>query len=386
MNIVVVGGGFGGVRAALELSKRHVDKVTLISDEDYFLHHATLYATATGKSVAESVIPLKAIFAHHRNVHVVQDKMTSLDPQRRLVITNKKQYHYDKLVIAIGSVTTYFNINGMAEHCYGIKSLDEICKFQDHIQKEVIDNQLDKEYFVIGAGPTGVELAGALNQYLKELIMMHRIKYSKARVTLVEAAPRILPRSSKTADKYVARHLKKLGIKVMVNHKVGALDDNKIIIDGKEIPTKTAVWTSGVANNTFFKSNEHHFHLAPNGRVNVSPYLEAMPHVYVIGDNNTVKYSGMAWPALYQGEYVAKDIARVITKRHRHPFRPHSVMSGVPVGDDWAYVEWLGLFVKGRFGAQVRRWMELYGYCKILPFSAAVKVWRAHDIAQIDTD
>lgn len=386
MNIVVVGGGFGGIKAALELSKRHIGKITLISDEDYFLHHATLYATATGKDMSESVISLSAIFEHHPNVTVVKDTMTSLDPERRLVIGKSKQYHYDALVIAIGSVTTYFNISGMAKHAYGIKSLDEIRQFHEHIRKEVVEDKLDKEYFIIGAGPTGVELAGALNEYLKHLVSVHRLKNSHARVTIVEAAPRILPRSSKTASRIVKKRLKHLGIKVLENSKVEALDDDFITIEGKKIPTTTAVWTSGVANNPFFAKHAHLFHLAPNGRVNVDPYLEALPHVYVIGDNNTVKYSGMAWPALRQATFVAKHLARVATKRPHAAYRPHSVMSGMPVGEKWGYVEWLGVYVSGQVGAWVRRMMELYGYCQLVPFKTAVRIWRAHDIPEIDAE
>ncbi|MFZ2126437.1 MAG: FAD-dependent oxidoreductase [Candidatus Microsaccharimonas sp.] len=384
MHVVVVGGGFAGVKAAVELSKRHIGKITLISDETYFLHHATLYATATGKNMAESVIPLKAIFQAHPAVTVINDKMKSIDPDRRLVIGKTKQYHYDALVIAIGSVTTYFGIKGMKQYAFGIKSLDEIRQFQDHIHKEVVERKLDKEFFVIGAGPTGVELAGALNEYLQHLISINRLKHSRAKVTLVEAAPRIVPRSSKTAAKIVSQRLKKVGIRVLVNHKVESLNDDHITIEGKETETSTAVWTSGVANNPFFAKHDHLFHLAPNGRVNVNPYLEALPNIYVIGDNNTVKYSGMAWPAMQQATFVAKHLTRIRSKRPLAHYHPHSVMSGMPVGQGWGYVEWLGLYVSGKTGYIVRRLMELYGYTQLVPFATAVAIWRAHDIAQVE--
>ncbi len=384
MHVVVVGGGFAGVKAAVELSKRHIGKVTLISDETYFLHHATLYATATGKNIAESVIPLKTIFQNHPSVTVVQDTMTSIDSDRRLVIGKAKQYHYDALVIAIGSVTTYFGISGMQQHAYGIKSLDEIRAFQDHIHEEVVEKKLDKEYFIIGAGPTGVELAGALNEYLQHLISVNQLKHSRAKVTIVEAAPRILPRSSETAAKIVTARLKKLGIRVLTSHKVEALDENFIKIEGKKVATSTAVWTSGVANNPFFAKHDHLFHLAPNGRVNVNPYLEALPNIYVIGDNNTVKYSGMAWPALYQATFVAKHLARIKTKRPPVAYHPRSVMSGIPVGNGWGFVEWLGVYVAGKPGFWVRRWMELYGYKQLVPRATAIAIWRTHDVAQVD--
>lgn len=384
MNVVVVGGGFAGVKAAIELSKRHIGKVTLVSDTPYFLHHATLYATATGRDMAESVLPLNRIFDNYPGVTLVQDKIVGIDAKRRMMVGEKGQYKYDKAVLAMGSVTTYFGIEGMADHSFGIKSVDEIKKFHDHIHDEIVHKQLDKEYFVIGCGPTGVELAGALHEYLQDLVRLHGLRRSKSRITLVEAAPRILPRSSKTAAKKVHARLRKMGIKVLVNHKVEALQDDKIVIDGTSHPTHTAVWTSGVANNPFFRAHEDIFPLAKNGRVNVNEYLEAIPHVHVIGDGNTVANSGLAFPAMDQGEFIAKHLTRVAAKGPLRHYRPRKFASGLPVGEKWGYVEHAGVYVAGRLGAWVRRRIELKGYKKILPAAQATQVWRAHDLPEID--
>jgi len=383
MHVVVVGGGFGGVKAALELSKKQIGKITLISDESYFLHHATLYATATGKNFAESIVPLNTIFANHPNVELIQDKITSFDPKRHL-ITGKKDYHYDKLVLALGSVTTYFGIEGMKEHSYGIKSVEQIKEFHEHIHDSLVHKQLDKEYFVIGAGSTGVEMAAALNDYLKELKLTYRLKQTASKVTLVEAAPRITPHLSKTASNKILGQLKKQGIKVRANHRVGALEENKILVDGKAYSTTTAIWTSGVANNPFFKHNADSFHLAADGRVNVNPYLEALDDVYVIGDNNTMKYSGTAWPTLKQAKHVAKNITHLSTGRAQQHFRPTSAPSGIPLGPKWGYVEWHGIYISGRSGAFARRLMELYGYCQLLPLKQAIPVWRAHELPAVE--
>jgi NADH dehydrogenase len=383
MHVVVVGGGFGGVKTALELSKKQIGKITLISDQPYFLHHATLYATATGRNLAESVIPLKTIFADHPNIELIQDKITSFDPKRHL-ITGKKDYHYDKLVLALGSVTTYFGIKGIHEHAYGIKNLDQIKQFQEHIHDELVHQKFDKEYFVIGAGSTGVEVAAALNDYLKQLKAIYRLKQTASKVTLVEAAPRILPHHSQTASAQITKQLKKQGIKVLTGHKVSALENDRLVIGDKSYETTTAIWTSGVANNPFFAKNAEFFHLASDGRVNVNPYLEALDDVYVIGDNNTVKYSGTAWPTLKQAKHVTKNITRLATHRSQVPFRPTSAPVGIPLGPKWGYAEWLGLYVAGKTGAFSRRLMELYGYTQLLPFRKAVPVWRAHELAAVE--
>lgn len=383
MKVVIVGGGFAGVKAALELSKRSIGKITLISDEPYFLHHATLYATATGRNMAESVIPYEAIFAEHPNVDVIHDTVTGLD-QRRKLVTGVKDYKYDKLILAMGSVTTYFGIKGMDKHSFGIKSLDEIQNFHAHVFKEVVEDKLSPEYFIIGGGPTGIELAGALHEYIQSLKLLHRLPKSKAKVTLIEAAPRVLPRMSKSASKKVTKELTRMGVAVKVGKKVEKLNKDTITIDGKEFKTSAAVWTSGVANNPFFNEHRDIFNLNPAGRVEVNPYLEGAPHIYVLGDNNTVKHSGMALPAMLQATHAAKNITRLATKRAQKKFRPHSVPSGVPTGESWAYVEWHGIYVAGKFGAWVRRMMELYGYTRLVPLKAALPIWRAHDLHEVD--
>ena len=384
MHTVIVGGGFAGVKAALELGKKQIGKVTLISDVPYFLHHATLYATATGKDKAESIIPLSEIFARSPNVTVVLDSIKSVDPDRRLVSGTQKDYSYDTLVIAIGSVTTFFDINGMAEHAYGIKSLAEVNNFTTHINDEITNKKhYDKNYFIIGAGPTGVELAGALYEYLNHMKDIHPVT-GKLKVTIVEAAPRIIPRSSETAARIVSKRLKKLGINVLIDHKVGGLDGDMITIDGKQVPTETAIWTSGVANHPFFAEHAHYFQLAPNGRVNVDTHLMARKDIYVLGDNNSVQFSGLAWAAFDQAVFVAEHLARRASKRHTPVFRPKSAPSGIPVGNDWGYVEWHGMYVSGKAGYVTRRLIELYGYMQIVPLRTAVSVWRAHDISEID--
>jgi len=386
MHIVVVGGGFAGVKAALELSKRQIGTITLISNEPYFLHHATLYATATGKNYAESVIPLNVIFQNHPSVEIVEDFITSINPERNLIRSKKHSYHYDKLILALGSETTYYGISGLQKHAYGIKSLEDIKRFQDHIHDEVVQQKLDKEYFVIGAGQTGVELASALNVYLTSLKTVHRLGNTTSKVTLIEAAQRVVPHLSMTASKKIAAELTKQGVGIQVNHKVQSLNDSSITINNKTFPTTTAIWTSGVMNNRFFAENAQYFPLSSNGRVNVNEYLEAFPGVYVIGDNNTVKHSGMAQPALQQATHVAKNIARHATRRPLKKYRSKSVPVGVPLGETYGYVEWFNVYAAGKTGAVLRRWIELNGYCQLVPLKIALPIWRAHSLHHVDDD
>lgn len=386
MQVVIVGGGFGGVKAALELSKRQIGKIILISDESYFLHHATLYATATGRNYAESVIPLNVIFANHPNVEIVQDFITAIDPQRRLISSGQRDYYYDKLILSLGTVTTHSAIPGLKKHAFGIKSLEDLKEFQDHIHEEVVRRKLDKEYFVIGGGQTGVELAAALTTYLKDLKQMYRLKNTASKVVLVEAGPRLVPNLSKTASKQVAAQLRRLGVKIIKNRKVEALDNDSITIDGKEYATTTALWTSGTVNNPFYKQNAEYFKFAANGRIDVNPYLEALDNVYVIGDNNSIAPRQMALPAMRQAQHVVKNITRLATNRPQLPYRFRSVPIGIPLSDQWGYVEWHGLYVAGRIGAWARRKMELYSYKQLLPKRLARSLWNARSLHHADDD
>jgi NADH dehydrogenase len=383
--IVIVGGGFAGVKAALELSKRRTGKITLISDEDHFLHHATLYSTATGRNRAESVIPLVDIFANSPNVKVVQDTITAVDPERKLVVGKSSSYKYSDLIMSIGLVTTYFGIKGMQKHSFGIKTLDEIKEFNKHIQHDiVIDKQLDVNYVVVGGGPTGVELAGALQEYIVKLKATNKLEKSKTTVTLVEAADRILPRLSKTASQKSTKQLKAMGVKVLTSSPVELVEDDFVVIDGKKIPTESVIWTAGVANHPFFAKHSDIFTLAKNGRVEVDEYLEAYPNIYVLGDNNSTKYSGMAWPALSNGKFIAKHLTRLYRKVAPRKYRAIAPPSGIPIGDSWAYVEWYGIYVSGKTGYYARRFMELYGYRQLVPLKIALAAWRSHDLTETD--
>lgn len=379
MRTVIVGGGFAGVKAALELSKRKLGRITLISDEPYFLHHATLYATATGRDTSESVVPLKDIFATHSDVDVELDTMHSIDPDRKIVFGDSKEYEYDNLIIAIGAVTTYFDIAGMAKHSFGIKTLDDVRAFQAHLHREIlINHHLDKNYVVIGGGTTGVELAGALSSYLREIAKSHHVSPDTITITLVESASRILPKLSVTASNKVRRKLEKQGVKILADHHVQALGADSVVIDGKKIPTKTAIWTCGSANNPFFDQYTDYFHLADNGRVEVNQYLEAYPHIYVLGDNAATPQAGTAWTALHDARFIADHLTRVATKAKLKPYTAKRSIVNVPIGDGWAYIEMYGIYAAGRVGFMIRRLLTLSGYKALLSPNQAMQAWQAH--------
>jgi len=380
MHTVIIGGGFAGVKAALELSTKQLGKVTLISDEPYFLHHATLYATATGRNASASVISLEDMFATHHDVEVVLGTMKSIDRVRKIVVCSNRDVQYDTLVLALGSTTNYFGIEGMAARSYGIKTLKEVQALRAHLHEEVVkDQHKQSAYYVIGAGPSGVELAAAITEYIRDVSAAHGVTRGKPKVVLVETAERVLPNLSKTASHKVETQLKALGVTLLLGHKVEALGKDTVVIDGKKVPTRTVVWTSGVMNNPFFKDHPDYFALSQNGRVNVNAYLEAYDNIYVLGDNANTPYSGRAYTALQDAVFVADHLARKVTGKAPKAYRPAVVAQSVPVGHSWAYVEKYGVYVAGKLGFFIRRLMELAGLRALLPHNQALGAWHAYD-------
>lgn len=386
MRVVIAGGGFGGVKAALELAKSGKHHITLISSKKNFQYYPALYGAATGHSHLESWVPLREIFAGVKNVLVLHDTLTNLDVERRLLVgASGKQYEYDNCILALGSVTTYFGIEGLEQYSYGIKSHEEVEEFKRHLHDEVVSSgHMDKNYVIAGAGPTGVELAAALMTYLERIRRNHQIRYQKIHISLVELAPRVLPRMPQRASTIAARRLERLGVRIMTGKKVEAMDDDSLMVSGHDIPTRTVVWTSGVANNPFFKEHEHIFSFAKNGKVVVDEHMRAAPHVYVIGDNADTPHSGLAQTALHDAHYIARHFDRLAAHKPAKPYfviRPPIV---IPVGEDWALCEWFGIIIWGWPGALLRRAADLIGYHDILPLGQALGVWRAHRITEED--
>ncbi len=380
MQITIVGGGFGGVKAALTLAKKKNVHITLITDKPDFQYYPALYGTATGHSHLQSWIPLGEIFADHDNINVIIDPVTKLDKAAKTITTASGAVHtYHKLILALGSVTTYFGIPGLNDFAYGIKSYDEITRLKQHLLEEFSKpDGADKDFLIVGAGPTGVELASALGTYLKHLKNHYRQHQPRINISIIEAAPRVLPRMSEKASALVAARLKKLHVHVELNKKVEEETVDSLIVSGKPIKSHTVIWTSGVANNPFFAANADQFELSKNGKVVVDAHLRADKDIYVIGDNAFTQWSGLAQTALHDGIFVAKHILGTSKKKYVAKLPPVVV----PVGENWAIFEYKNIRFGGRLGSLVRSAADFVGYSDILPFGQALGVWRAQKIKE----
>ncbi|HEX5796986.1 MAG TPA: FAD-dependent oxidoreductase [Candidatus Saccharimonadales bacterium] len=374
---LIVGGGFAGIKTALELSKDSRFDITLISEEKNFRYYPTLYHTATGGSKEISDIPLSEIFADDPTVSVMHDKVKAIDKKEKYVTTEQnKRYDYDVVVLALGMVTNFFGIPGLDKFAYGIKSVEDAEKLKRHLHKHIVRNKHpDLNYVVVGGGPTGVELAGVLGDYIRLICKKHGVKKRSIHIDLVEAADRILPRSPKGVSKKVHRQLRKKGVKIYLNSAVKSQNSEELMVNDKPVRSHTVIWTAGMANSPFFTDNG--FQLATNHKVRVDQFLQAEPGVYVIGDNADTAYSGMAQTALYDGVYIAHNLIRLADNEPPLPYEAKKPVYVIPAGPHWAAVEWGRFNFYGRLGWGLRRVADLLAYRDYEPWFLATKRWAA---------
>lgn len=366
--VVIVGGGFGGVKSALELAGHPSFHVTLVANKPFFEYFPMMYHTATGGSKVVSTIPLGEIFRDKR-IEIVIDEAEKLNRAKKtLKLKSGAKLEYDILILSLGNVTNYFGIPGMAEYSYGIKSLRDAEELKTHLHKHLIEkSEPDNNYIIIGGGPTGVELAGALPSYVRYLMRQHGIKSrKKVHVDLIEAAPRLMPRMPESVSRALAKRLRRQGVKLYFKKPVQSESADTLLLDGKPIRSHTVIWTAGIANNPFFAANK--FLLAQNGRVQVDELLQAWPGIFVIGDNADTKYTGMAQTALHDAKFVTENLKRHADGKRPYAYKPKRPIYVTPVGKGWAVVVWGKLHIYGRLGWWLRRAADWIGYRDVEPW------------------
>lgn len=374
--VVIVGAGFGGVKTALELANDRRFVVTLITDRIDFRYYPTLYRTATGGRRMISSIPLSEIFAD-KGVHIIQDQLVSLDRKAHVIKTKiGHEIGYEALVLGLGVQTNYFNIEGLKELSFGIKTPDDAEELKQHLHKQIIEQGApDLNYVVIGGGPTGIELAGALPAYIKHILKKHGLGRRAVHVDLIEAAPRLLPRMPRDISRMVARHLRKMGVRLYLKTAVQAQTADALMVHDKAIRSHTVIWTAGVMNNPFFA--QQGFQLASNGKVRVDQYLQSEAGIYILGDNADTPYSGMAQTALHDGKYIAENLKRLADHEDPKPYSAKKPVFVFPVGPGWASVLWGKFRFYGRLGWIVRSLADLIAYHDYEPWQYATKRWIA---------
>lgn len=374
-HVVIVGGGFAGVSAARRLRKDGRFQVTLISARPCFEYHAALYRSATGRSHLEVAIPLKDVFKG-TDVEIIIDSVIKIDAKKRVVTTKGKlKYGYDELIVCPGVETAYFGIKGLPEFSHGLRSMGEAMELKNHLHAELTTgHKPELNYVVVGAGPSGVELAGELVSYLSRIRKCHGIKKA-FHVDLVEASPRVLPMMPESFSSKVEARLKKLGVRIYTSTAVKGETADELQLPHGSINTHTVVWTAGMTNNHLVAAHDKLFDLGKGARAQVDARLKAADNIWVAGDSAGTPKTGWAQTAAYDGSYIAENLQREASGKLPRDYQPTQPVGAIPVGRDWCAVNLPGLQLFGYSGWLVRRYLDLILMNKVLPTSVAIRAW-----------
>lgn len=324
-HVVIVGAGFGGIACARALEHVPVS-VTLVDRQNYHLFQPLLYQVATAAlSPADIAIPIRSIFRDQFNARVMLATVTGVDTAQRQVIADGLKLPYDYLVVATGATHSYFGKDAWAPYAPGLKRVDDATQIRSRVleafeEAEVVASQDEQHrlltFVVVGGGPTGVELAGAIAE-LARIGMAKDFRHfdpATAEVILVQAAPRLLPAFPEALSEIARRSLEEIGVKVLLNAQVREIDAEGVLINDQRIYSRTVLWAAGVAASPAAKWLGAD--ADPAGRVKVGTDLSVpnLPNVYVVGDTAAAEcwdgkpVPGLAPAAKQAGIFVAKTI------------------------------------------------------------------------------
>lgn len=385
--IVIIGGGFVGIVTALRLAKKKMKgvSITLVSNRPHFEYHGALYRLVTGTSPLEVCIPLNEIF-EGTNVTIVQDEIVSLDREHNVAGgSSGSRYHYDYLVLGLGAETNYFNIPGLKEFSFGMKTVNDALRLKRHISEVILtcktgtkDEQVCATNFVVvGGGATGTELAGDLIVYARKLAGEYGIDPSLITVDIIEGAPRILSALPEKFTKRLEYHLRGLGVNIFTNRTIEREEIERVYLKDMQLKTKTVIWTAGVMAPRLF--HDWGFPTDNRGRVEVNEHFQPkdMKNIFVGGDAVIAEYWGMAQTAHRHGEHIADVIAARITGGRPPTFKPKAPIYAIPSGPEWAAVSWNNMTFFGSIGWTLRRAADLLVFSWMLPPRKAWDVFRS---------
>jgi len=371
--VVIVGGGFGGLRAARNLRHAPVH-VTLIDRNNHHLFQPLLYQVATAElNPADIAAPIRGVLRGQRNAEALLAEVTGVDVAGRTVHVRSRanggesDVPYDYLVLATGAGQSYFGHEEWAQFAPGLKSISDATNLRRTILLafEAAEQETDPErrqelltFVVVGGGPTGVEMAGAIAELSRKSLArdFHHIDPSMARIVLVEALPRLLGGFPESLAKAARRHLETMGVTIRTDAPVKRVDAHGVQAGDEYIPARTIIWAAGVqaspAGTWLGVATDR------AGRVPVQPDLTVPghPEIFVIGDTASVKQDGKPLPglapvALQEGAYVARVIeARVRGERVPGPFRYFDKGNLAAIGRNYAIGRIWRLNVTGFLG------------------------------------
>ncbi|AXR62792.1 NAD(P)/FAD-dependent oxidoreductase [Leptospira mayottensis] len=366
--IVVIGAGFGGLQVIKELSQNNNLDITVIDKKNHHLFQPLLYQVATAVlSPADIAIPIRSLVGEKLNVTVVLGEATKVDLATKTVYYQNTSTNYDYLILSAGAKSSYFGNDHWEKYTIGLKNLKDALKIRHKLlisfekaelsgDPEVVKALLN--YVIIGGGPTGVELAGSIAELSHQIIRdeFHTIDPALSKITLIEAAPRLLMTFDPSLGEFTKKRLESRGVEVLTGTRVIDINERGVQLEGKMITTQTVIWAAGVQANTI--ASTLGVVLDRGGRVIVDEFcnIEGHSEVFVIGD--IANYSkgierplpGVSPVAMQQGRYVAALIQGDLKNKKRKSFRYVDKGSMATIGRTDAVAQVGVLKMKGLFG------------------------------------
>jgi len=371
--VVLIGGGFGGLSAALALKRAPV-QVTLLDRRNYHVFQPLLYQVATGSlSPANITAPLRQVLKRSKNTRVLLAEAVHIDATKRRVMLSDGEIGYDTLVVATGATHQYFGHHEWERFAPGLKTIEDATEMRSKILLafEAAERESDPEklrawltFVIVGAGPTGAELAGALGEIANDTLRhdFRHIDPTTAKIILVEGADRVLPPYPEKLSAAAQKMLARLGVTVRTNAMVVGIDARSVTLREGErtetVPARTILWAAGVLASPLGRvlAEEAGAKLDRAGRVIVEPNLTIAghPEIFVIGDLASFSHQtgkplpGVAQPAIQQGRYAAKLIrSRLRGEEAFKPFRYFDKGNLATIGRGAAVADLNGLRLSG---------------------------------------
>jgi NADH:ubiquinone reductase (H+-translocating) len=364
-HIVIIGAGFGGLWASRALRRAAV-RVTLIDRNNYHGFWPLLYQVAAAELDAEQIAyPLRRILRRHRHVTFFLADVQEVDFTARTVEAGNRTLHYDYLVLALGSTSSYFNIPGAAEHTFPLKTMEEGIHLRNHIlrcfERAVQESDPGRRrelltFVVVGGGPTGVEYVGALSELVQGPLAKDYpgIDVSEVSLVLVEMMDRLLGAMPEKLGSYALERLRRRQVDLRPNTTVAAIDEHAVsLLDGSCLNTATVVWTAGVRGHPL--AERWGLPVGRGGRLQVEPTLQVpgLPEVYAVGDlvafaDDTGQPLPMLAPvAMQQGERASANILRQIAGQEPETFRYFDKGTMATIGRSAAVAQLRGISFTG---------------------------------------
>ncbi len=338
-HVVIVGGGFAGLNAAKRLGGVRGVRVTLVDRENYHLFQPLLYQVAmAGLSPADIAAPIRSLLARYPNIAVLQGTVHGVDLEARTVSADFGTVEFDYLVLCCGAIPSYFGHSEWEEHAPSLKTVPQATEIRRRLlsafERAERTNDPDERrrsltFVIIGGGPTGVELAGAIGEMSRFTLArdFRNIDAKLARIVLIEAGPRILPSFGEKQASEATRNLEKLGVQVWTNSPVTRVDAEGVELGAERIGARTVLWAAGVRAVPL--DHPAGFEFDRLGRIVVNEQLsfDVHPNVFVAGDQARFDHAtgaplpGTAPVAMQQGRYVAETIRRDVAGEPREAFR-----------------------------------------------------------------